>query len=420
MIGVIGINHKTAPVNIREAFAFNKKQISEFITRIKQTRYFKGLLVISTCNRMEVYFHLEECCTAGGMNIIRKNIMEYTGYQGETGDIFYHFTNREAVSHLFRVACGMDSMIFGEYQVVHQLKNACRTAEENDALDNVLRRMYEKALEASKKVRSETAACEGSMSVSRAAVEKCSQEFNDLHNRKVLIIGAGKNGGLIIKSLQKQGCRDIYLANRTYEKAEKTAQCFNITPVKFEDFYRRLPEMDIVITSTNAPDCIIKQQHFGESMKEKPRQRLLLFDLSVPRDIEESVRDIENITLYNIDTLNGVIQETLTCKQQDIEKALDIIDNVQEDFSNWLSNKNLSPVIQSIKVNFKEINQVELEQFKKHHSREEQELLSTYGNHITEKIARRLIKNLKEATENGKKSEFIDMASNLFELSDEK
>jgi glutamyl-tRNA reductase len=221
MIGIIGLSHKSAPVHIREKFSLNVGEKTKLSHQISTNPYLDELVILSTCNRTEIYFKAADCCSPGAFNIVHRNLYQFIGTNEEMTKYFYRFQHDEAVRHLFRVVSSLDSMVLGEYQIVSQVKEAYKLAKENKTVGKIFKRLFNKALETGKLVRTKTAMSNGAFSVSYAAVEKCNEQFDDLQQKKILLIGAGETGELVIKNLHKKGCRHITVTNRTTAKAEE-------------------------------------------------------------------------------------------------------------------------------------------------------------------------------------------------------
>ncbi|KOH43497.1 glutamyl-tRNA reductase [Sunxiuqinia dokdonensis] len=411
MIGVVGLSHKSAPVHIREKFALNKEEYTDLSQTILKNKNIGELVIISTCNRTELYFTAEECCSPGAFHILfhylKKHINEEDGFESH----FYQYETKNAVNHLFRVVSGLESMMLGEYQIVSQIKEAISHAEEIGSAGKILTRLFHKALETGKQVRTKTAMSTGAFSVSYAAVEKCSSIFEQLPDKKILLIGAGETGELVIKNLYKKGCQNIVVTNRTTSKAEELAQRFYGTAHDFNELSSAVRAADIVVSSISCKAPLITPEILGTENTEK---QTVFIDLGVPRNIDPRIAVQENITLYNVDDLEEVVAQNMEKKKTYVATAEKIIAKKTNEFGDWLSIQNLSPAIQNIMLGVNEINQSELALFKKFHNEEEYQNMEKYGKHIAEKLVKSMIRNLKNISDNGRKTEYIKVINDLF------
>ncbi len=338
---VIGINHKTAPVEIREKLSFTGKRIAEVNSQLKERAELTEALVLSTCNRVEIYAAVkardEEC-----LGRIKKFLGDY--HQINIADYenrFYVFKNQEAIGHLFKVASGLDSMVIGEMEILGQVKKAYQDARESRATGKALNRLFEKAFNTAKKIRTETLITRGTVSVSSAAVRLARKILGELADKKALIIGAGSVGEQLGQNLKKNGLKSIFVTNRTFEKAQNLASRFGAQAVSFENFRDKLSEVDIIIASTGAPHCIIRKDDIAGIMPRRRQKPLFLIDLAVPRDIEDEVNKIDNVYVYNIDDLQKIVDDNLALRKNELDSCNKIIEKASVHFINWLVKENL-------------------------------------------------------------------------------
>jgi len=416
MIALFGLNHKTAPIEIREKFVFCEEDIKRFAPIIK-TNGINGVVIVSTCNRTEFYFEATGNDITSIFDIFEKALFEYRKIKNYNGEHFYRKEHDDAARHLFRVTSGLDSMALGEYQIVGQMKDAFNYSEKYNINSPVLVRLFNKAFEASKKVRTNTELNRGAVSISYAAVEMTSKRLACLSKHPILLVGAGETGELTIQSLKKKGCKDFTVTNRTYENAVTLAEKYNGKAEDFSNIKNLLVNNNIVITSTASKKPLITVDIVEEAMKERDNTPLVFVDLSVPRNVANEVDKIENVSVYDIDELKGVIEGNYEKRRGEISYAEDLIDEVVADFLTWHCSRNLSSTFQCISNNLKEVNKTELTAYKKCQCEEEAEKVSEYGDIITTKLTRLMIKNIKSITDNGKKEEYVKMVNKLFELS---
>lgn len=336
---VIGINHKTAPVEIREKFSFSLKQIIEVNRLLKDQGLLKENLVLSTCNRMEIYAvegQRSDCVEAIKEFLSRFHNLRLNDYQ----DIFYVYRDQQAIEHLFRVAAGLDSMIIGEMEILGQVKKAYQDAKASRSTGKILNRLFEKAFNNAKKIRTDTSIGRGAVSVSSVAISLAKKILGDLGDKIALIIGAGLIGEQLVLYLKKNGIKNILVANRTPEKAKILTDKFAALAISFDEFKNRLAEVDIVITSTGAPHCIIHKDDIIGLMPKRKQKPLFIIDLAVPRDVEEEVNKIDNLYLYNIDDLQKIIEQNISLRKNELDACNKIIDLSSESFMSWWAKEN--------------------------------------------------------------------------------
>ncbi len=417
MIGIIGLSHKSAPVHIREKFAFDKEGNAVLSKIITSNKYIEELVILSTCNRTELYFKADDCCSSGAFNIILSYIHKHFGVSEDMDKHFYRLRHDSAVNHLFRVVSSLESMVLGEYQIVSQIKEAYNQAKENGTVGKVFKRLFNKALETGKMVRTQTAMSTGAFSVSYAAVERCSDQFADLQEKKILLIGAGETGELVIKNLYKKGCKNITVTNRTINKAEELATRYKGQTLPFSRLMDGIHEAEIIVSSVSTKEPILDAEKITPHLNGFPQ--VMMIDLGVPRNIHPNVSEIEGISLLNVDDLEEVVAGNQEKKQAYVSAAETIIAEKVTEFSDWLSTQNLSPVIQNIISSINQVNNNELAVFKKFHSEENLQHMEKYGKHVSEKLINSMIKNLKSISDNGRQTEYIKIINDLFTTTNE-
>lgn len=417
MTGLVGISYKSADLEIRECFSFTKEDISKMAISLSNSGKLQGLVVLSTCNRSEIYYHCPRNESREALELIMAELTLRKNYTPSLAPYFYFKENSEMVEHLFQVVSGIDSLIVGEDQVIGQVKDAFYYAEEIKSTDKILRRLFTKAFEVGKKVRTQTQISRGSASASSAAVNLCHHIFPDMSQLNLLMIGAGQTGQLVLKSLRKSTFGSLIIANRTFSKAEELAILHNGKSVKLEDINQYLPKSDIVFIATDSAEPIVKFESAKRALQQRTRpQKQLYFDLSVPRNVEDTVGKIKEIDLYTIDDLQHIVESTNQKRMKEISAAMNIIRKANDNFASWKQEQELIPTILKIKHNFHKLNQDEIKEFMKIRSIKEHKILEEYSNHITEKFARVFIKNLKAISKETDKKDFLEMAKEFFEL----
>ncbi|MBE0650690.1 MAG: glutamyl-tRNA reductase [Bacteroidales bacterium] len=418
MTGLIGISYKSADLEVRERFSYTKEEISEIAENCLKSGHIEGVVILSTCNRSEIYYNCPRERTKEAADTILNELAVKKGYNSSLASYFYFKENSEMVEHLFKVVSGIDSLILGEDQIIGQAKEAFNYAEEIKSTDKILRRLFTKAFEIGKRVRTKTQISRGSASTSSAAVNLAHQRFMRMSELHVMMIGAGQTGQLVLNSLRKSKFASLTIANRTYSKAEELAEIYGGKSIKIEEIDQYLSGCDMIFIATDAKEPIVKLESVKKAVQQRSSdQKQSYFDLSVPRNIEDSVAEVEGVELFTIDDLQNIVQSTNQNRKQEIAAAMEIIDNATENFTEWEHEQELVPMILKIKKNFQELNQAEIEEFMKIRSLKEHELLEEYSKHITDKFARVFIKNLKSISKDVDNSkDFMALAEGFFEL----
>lgn len=332
-IFIFGLNHKTAPLPIREKIAFPRSTLSHALISLRSYPYIEESIILSTCNRVELYVEsLSPLCAES----LKQFIMDYHEL---TDDIFTYcflYRDRAAVHHLFSVVASLDSMVIGENQILNQVKEAYFKAKSCEVVGKILSMLFEEAIKVGKKVRSQTHIGSGAVSISTSAVELAKSVMASLEGKKVLIVGAGTIGELIVKNLAQRGVKTICVANRTYGRAVRLARDFGGEAINFNAFKEVLSHADIVISSTNAPHYVIKKDDIAKVMQERTTP-LFLIDLGVPRNIEQTISNIDDVFLYNIDDLESVCEKNLAKRWVEVKEAKKIVKNTLDCFLNTIN-----------------------------------------------------------------------------------
>jgi len=416
MIGIVGINHKTAPVSIRERFVFQEDEITRFLGLLREKGHADEAVLLSTCNRTELIFYVGVECTSSSFDRLIRHLVEFKGIKGGIEDHFYTYSDREAIDHLFQVAAGLDSLVLGENQVLGQVKEAYRVSADKKLTGAVLNRLFHRAFEAGKKVRADTAINQGASSVSYAAVEVASKIFGDLTRHSVLLIGAGETGELVVQSLVERGSKSIHIANRTRRRADKLAEKYDAHVVEFRDFREHLAEYDIIATSTASKDLLIDYGDVKNALPRRKGQPVFFIDLSVPRDISEEVKKLENVFLYNIDDLDEVVAHNYEKRKNEIEKADRIISKITAEYLIWLSSLSLAPTISQLKEKLYAMAESELKRMAGKMTEDEHQKVSDFAQFLSKKYLGLVIKNLRSLSNEGRNLEYIRLVNELFSL----
>jgi glutamyl-tRNA reductase len=358
---LIGVNHKTAPVEIRERLQFSCGDENRLpIQELADQKEVREAIYLATCNRVEVIARVVEGEQSVG---VLKNFIYRRGNleSAEMEKCLYIYRDLEAVRHLFRVTSSLDSMIMGEPQILGQMKDAYRVAVENRTTGILLNRVSHHAFQVAKRVRTETAIAGNAVSVSYAAVELAKKIFGDLKGKAILLIGAGEMSELAARHLLRQGVGSIHIANRTYARAETMAAEFQGTPVPFDQFPAVLSDVDIVIASTGAPGYIMDAEMVAAALKKRKNRLLFLIDIAVPRDIDPAAGEIDNVYLYNIDHLQDVVDANRAGRRAEAMKAEEIVTEEVSAFEKWFNALDVVPTIVALREKVEVIRRGELE-----------------------------------------------------------
>ncbi len=415
MIGLIGISYKTAPIDKREIFSFSKEEIIPFADFLSKETGISDLVLLSTCNRTEIYFSQNHYDRLSAIEKVTEAFKKFKNAEGECSRYIYHRFDISAVKHLFGVAAGLDSMIIGEDQIIGQIKDAYVYCTDAGLTDAILMRLFQKSFEAGKRARTETGIKLGNLSVSSTAVELVAQELGDLSNKSLLVVGTGDTGSLALQNMVKKGIGKTAVINRTMESAEVVAKKYKSEVFGFSSLQSQLENHDIIIVATGAPHHLVTTGMVKKAQASNPRPQIYI-DLSVPRNIEEKVNGIENVKLYAVDDLQKTVEANAQKRKEAAEKAEHIIDEVAEEFNEWVVSRSLRPAIKSISSNLEEVYRQELENFKHIESKEIKQAVHNYTRHITQRYTRLLIKNLKDITDNGRNTDSLNVINELFKL----
>jgi glutamyl-tRNA reductase len=334
-IVLIGLNHKTAPVEIREKFADICVDGAAPLEQLSRIGRVKEVLFISTCNRMEILFTTSTLDQ--GIGAVVSFLADVYGQTSAAlKPYLYIHLDQEAVKHLFRVACSLDSMVVGESQILGQIKQTYRDATEARTSGVILNRLLHKAFSVAKRVRTETKIGSSAVSVSYAAVRLARKIFDDLRDKKAMLVGAGEMAELAAEHLRSHGVEQIVVANRTLDRALELARRLNGTTVSLEELGQELERVDIIISSTGSPHPVIKAREVRKRMRARRNRPLFFIDIAVPRDIEPEVNRIDNVYLYNIDDLQSIVEVNQAERLKEAVRAEHIIESEALQFEGWL------------------------------------------------------------------------------------
>jgi glutamyl-tRNA reductase len=420
-IVLIGLNHKTAPVEIRERFNVVCVDSRGPLSDLARIRSLRESFYLSTCNRMEVLFttpRLDE-----GISAVVGSLAEIYGQTGAAlKPYLYTYIDQDAVKHLFRVACSLDSMVVGEPQILGQIKDAYRQATEAKASGVILNRLLHKSFSVAKRVRTETRIGSSAVSISYAAVELAKKIFGELQGKLALLIGAGEMAELAAEHLLNNGVERIVVANRTLERALALARRFNGATVPWEELVEELRKTDIIISSTGSPEPILTGDQVRKRMRARRNRPLFFIDIAVPRDIDPDVNYIDNVYLYNIDDLQGIVEINRAERIKEAGRAEHIIAAEALKFDAWLRTLEVVPTIVSLREKAEKIREVEVQKALS-------QLNSLSGGEIdaihvlTQSVVSKLLHDpilfLKRISTRSRKDFYLDTARKLFHLDED-
>jgi glutamyl-tRNA reductase len=394
----VSINHRTAPVELREALYLGNEDIKNLISSAKEKLLSEGVL-LCTCNRTELYgFPVNENTS---YHDLQNFIIDKKSSFNINNEHFQSFLSREAVKHLFGVITGIDSLLIGDNQVFKQVKDSFQLSEEMSFAGFLMKRIFDYALIAGKRALTETEISEGAVTVSYAAVQLIEKIFSSLHKKSALVIGAGESGELAAKHLQDRGISSLTITNRTIEKAEKLAQMLNSKIIPFSNFKEHLHEFDIVISATSSPDLILTKPDIKSSMKKRNNASLVLMDIAVPRDIDPDSKSLDYVFYHDIDSLNIIVEQNLTKRRAEIPKVEKIIEEELDNLFNWYNSLQAAPTIKNLRDHFENIRLEEVEKNKNKFSSEDQEKLEIVTKRIINKILHQPTIELRKSAETG-------------------
>lgn len=415
---VFGLNHKTAPVEIREKVAMTRVQIKNRAPEFRVLSRVEGLVILSTCNRTEYYTTTRDLVR--GKEELISLIADFSGCAGETLERHaYIKEGRQAVHHLFRVAAGLDSMILGESQILGQVVEAYDTACQCGMSNPILNGLFLKAIFTGKKARTETLIDRLAVSVGSAAVDLASQILGELTGRTALVLGTGETGELVLRNLVGNGVSTVVVGNRTYANACKLAQEFGGQAIRLDDFSLHLVEADIVISCTAAPHYIVKAEDLQSVLSARAGRPLLFIDIAVPRDIHPAVAALSGISVYDIDDLEQVVQKNLAERRREAIKVDLLVNEEINKFYQWFDSLAVVPTIRALKEKAEKIRKQEIDWALRKLgplSERDKKIINSLVTSTLNKILNEPIANLKEYARRDKENGYSQVLCKLFNL----
>ena len=416
MVGLISINYKIAPLNIRERFFFDNSEKLVFHNHLRKELDIEGLMIISTCNRTEIYFEFENHIGQENkfLHSVVKELVVFKKYKDSLSPHLNNLTGSYKVAnHLFRLVSGLESMIIGEFQIVEQLKDAYYFSKKHKMLGPILGRMIQKSLETGKYIRTNTEIGRGAVSVSYAAVEQITNNY-DLKNAKFLCVGLGETSKLSIRHLHQKGIKKIKITNRTKSKLNAFCTELGYESILFEDYKKEILNSDVVIFSTGSKSPLLTKKDIEENIK-KRNNKLLLVDLSVPRNLSHDLEEVNNIEIINIDNLKDTVNENYKKRKAEVIKAELYIEEFLVEFDDWTNTRLLRPSILSLKKQVRELFLNEtISNIKSLSESATNKDLSLKLSKAYDKFSDNLVKKIKKASDNGKDEKAIEIINQIF------
>lgn len=429
MIVLVGVSHRTAPLEVREALAFPKDRIVEAVRRLRDEAGLDEAMILSTCNRVELYGRVRGTTGDGAgpasdpAAMIEAFLARFHGRApGELGDAVYRLSGAEAIRHAFRVAASLESMVVGEPQILGQVKQAYHDAEEAGTLGGTLNALRNRSLAAAKRARTETGIGHNAVSIAHVAVELARKIFGDLRDKNVLLVGAGKMSEMAARTLVRTGARATVLGGRTFEKASELAAALGGRAAPLEALRAELATADIVISGTGAPGLVIRHDDVvaaRRARRGRQHRPLFLIDIAVPRDIEASVGKLGGVFLYDLDDLRAVAEANLRERMKEASAADALIDREVSQFLDWFKARDAVPLVLALRQRAEDIRRLELDKARRRMgplTPEQEEALDAATTAIVNKLLHSPIVHLKESAQNGHGPEQVSFIRKLLGL----
>lgn len=416
-----GINYRTAPVEIREKFTFTKDEVPEVLKQLRMMNSIMECSLVATCNRTEFYLIVDHI-HCGEQNLTMFLQEHFKIDRSEFKKYVYFHSGEDAVKHLFKVTCGLDSMVLGETQILGQVRDAYEVALEENTIGTILKQLLPHAICVGKRCHTETDIGKNAVSISYAAIELAKKIFGQLDEKRVLIIGAGKMSELTAKHLNSSGVEQVYVVNRTFARAQELAEKFNGIAVEWEKIEDSLAEVDIVVSSTGATDFVLNKPIMQRVMVRRKYRPIFMIDIAVPRDLDPEINDVDGVFLYDIDELEDVVEANKKLREQEITTIDIIINQELYNFGAWLSTLEVIPLIKAMKHKTDEIYDNTMESLYNklpHLSEREKKVIRKHTKSIINQILKAPITHAKELAGTSYSKEQIELIAEIFGLREE-
>ncbi|WP_022944688.1 glutamyl-tRNA reductase [Pseudoalteromonas ruthenica] len=411
-IVALGINHKTASVDLRERVAFSPEQLDRALQQLTMQDEFAESVIVSTCNRTEIYCSLE----SGTPEQVLQWLAQFHQLDSkELAENVYSFVHSQAIYHLMKVACGLDSLVLGEPQILGQIKQAYASAKKNGGVGVLFERLFQKTFSVAKQVRTETNIGASAVSVAYAAVNLAKHIYGKLDNTRVLLIGAGETIELVAKHIHQHSPQSMTVANRTIDRARNLADEFAAGVISLAQLPEQLPQADIVISSTASTLPIIGKGVIEQALKKRKNKPMLLIDIAVPRDIESQVAELDNAYLYSVDDLQAIVSENMATREQAAKEAEQIITARVSEFDNWLKSLDSVGLIRDYRNDVTQTKEQLLERAMAQlaSGKEPEKIMVELANKLTNRLMHAPTKAIKDAAEKGEVGQLAQMQKML-------
>ncbi|MCR5438733.1 MAG: glutamyl-tRNA reductase [Selenomonas sp.] len=414
---MLGLNHKTAPVDVRERFAIPKQAIRDGLANLNDYEGLSEAVVLSTCNRSEMYAVVDDI--REDLPTLRQFLFDLTGNEENIDEYLYHYENEECIRHLFKVASSLDSLVLGEGQILSQVKAAYALGREAGTTSTILNTLFHRAIACGKRVRTETRIQYNSVSISYAAVELAREVLGELTSSNALIFGAGKMAELTAQHLVSRGVKKIYVTNRHLERAEQLADRFNGEAIPFDEAMKKAVDVDVIVTSTGAPHYVIKPWETRQLMTKRKGRQLFLIDIAVPRDVDPEVGELKNVSLYNIDALEEVVDEHVQERREEAVQAQKIVEEEVLSIEDKFQYLSFRPLMALLSERCERIRQREIKRASSKLpdlTKEEKRQIEHMTRMIVRKILRMPMMKLNASAGTPQEEFYIDAMRSLFKL----
>ncbi|RAK21360.1 glutamyl-tRNA reductase [Anoxybacillus vitaminiphilus] len=417
-IVVVGVNYKTAPVEIREKLTFSEAELAEAMNMLKEQKSILENVIVSTCNRTEIYAVVDQLHI--GRYYIKSFLADWFHLDKEVFTPYLKiYEDEAAVEHLFRVACGLDSMILGETQILGQVRSSFLLAQEENTIGTIFKQLFKQAVTLAKRAHSETEIGSNAVSVSYAAVELAKKIFGDLKSKHVLILGAGKMGELAVQNLYGSGVQKVTVINRTFAKAKGLAERFSGQARPFSELQCALVEADILISSTGAKSYVITKEMMSCVEKMRKGRPLFMVDIAVPRDLDPALAELESVFLYDIDDLQGIVEANLEERKKAAEQIEIMIEAEIVEFRHWLNTLGVVPVIAALREKALAIQAETMQSIERklpHLSERDRKVLNKHTKSIINQLLRDPILRAKELAAEPNAEEALQLFMKIFNI----
>ncbi|MGG3957252.1 glutamyl-tRNA reductase [Bhargavaea massiliensis] len=415
---VVSVNYRTAPVEIREKLTFNQTELAEAMKALQKQKSMLENVILSTCNRTEIYAVVDQLNT--GRYYIKTFLADWFGLDKEQIAPYLRiYEEREAIEHLFRVACGLDSMILGETQILGQVRTSFLLAQQENTIGTVFKQLFKQAITLAKRAHAETEIGANAVSVSYAAVELAKKIFGDLKNKHVLVLGAGKMGELALQNLYGSGVKRVTVVNRTFAKAQQLAERFNGDAKPLSQLQCALLEADILISSTGAKQYVITKETMAVIEKMRKGRPFFMIDIAVPRDLDPALAELDSIFLYDIDDLQDIVEANLAERKKAAEQIERMIAEEMDEFQQWLHMLGVVPIIAALREKamlIQEETMKSLERKLPHLSERDKKVLNKHTKSIVNQLLRDPILRAKELAAEDNAEEALQLFMKIFNI----